>query len=144
MFVFAQLKTKQRVPRYLANLSNCWASIIFCYFIVGPMEMNSVLKLLVLVATIILGYTSFRHLEKYSVIAGTSLVGAGEIIIGISSYAESLPTIFPRTDTKHGGLNEITALFIFYQIFLTVFTLFGTWYQLKRFSKYHSDNVFKL
>ena len=78
------------------------------------MEMINVLKLFILIATVALGIQSFKHLEKYSVIAGTSLVGAGEILIGISSYAGSLPTIFPRTDTKHGGLTEINALFIFY------------------------------
>lgn len=87
---------------------------------------------------------SFKSFPKLSVILGTSIVGSGEIVIALSFYAGSLPELFPVTNTKHGGLSPITALFIFYQFQMTLMTLLGTWYQSKNFERFHKDNVFKI
>ena len=130
------------MPKYLARLSNCWASITICNFILGPMPLPNTFKFILLLFTIIIGIKSFQHFDKLSVILGTSILGTGEIIIAISVFAGSLPAMFPQTDTKDGGLVPITALFIFYQIALTVVTIGGSLYQYRHFNEFHKDNVF--
>lgn len=90
--------------------------------------MGKITKTIIMVATIIMGISSFRHFPKSAVVFGTSLVGSGLLIIGISYYAGSLPNMFADTDTPHGRLSSIGVAFIFYQLSLTVLTLIGSYY----------------
>jgi len=89
------------------------------------------------------GTHAFKNFQKFSVTFGTSVIGAGNILMAVSYYLENLPPLFPLANTKLGTLHKINIYFLVYQIAFTVLTAVGFCYQHKRFNAYYDDAIFR-
>jgi len=86
---------------------------------------------------------AFKNFQKFSVTFGTAVAGAGNMIIALSYYVESLPPLFPLANTKLGTLHKINYYFWVYQVAFTILTLLGFYYQHLKFNKYYKDETFR-
>ena len=57
--LFLQLRGNPEVPRYTAKMSMMWASIIICYFVLGPVMMSDVVKTIIMICAILFGVHAF-------------------------------------------------------------------------------------